>query len=47
MVGQMYFPDEHKIAVYLPLLGPIGVPLVMGLLREAKNLVVEFKRRSS
>ena len=43
----MYFPDEHKIAVYLPLLGPIGVPLVMALLREVKNLVVEFKRRSS
>ncbi|KUL87939.1 hypothetical protein ZTR_03841 [Talaromyces verruculosus] len=47
MVGQMYFPDEHKIAVYLPLLGPIGVPLVMALLREVKNLVVEFKRRRS
>lgn len=36
MVGQLYFPDEHKIAVYLPLLGPIGVPLVMGLLNELK-----------
>ncbi|EED16278.1 GPI transamidase component PIG-S, putative [Talaromyces stipitatus ATCC 10500] len=47
MVGQMYFPDEHKIAVYLPLLGPIGVPLVMGLLREVKNFVVELKRRKS
>lgn len=37
MVGQLYFPDEHKIAVYLPLLGPVGVPLVMGLLRELKG----------
>jgi phosphatidylinositol glycan class S len=36
MVGQLYFPDEHKIAVYLPLLGPVGVPLVMGLLNELK-----------
>ncbi|KAI1748905.1 phosphatidylinositol-glycan biosynthesis class S protein [Xylaria castorea] len=36
MVGQLYFPDEHKIAVYLPLLGPVGVPLVMGLLTEFK-----------
>lgn len=36
MVGQLYFPDEHKVAVYLPLLGPIGVPLVMGLLNEIK-----------
>ena len=36
MVGQLYFPDEHKIAVYLPLLGPVGVPLVIGLLNELK-----------
>ncbi|KAK3361995.1 phosphatidylinositol-glycan biosynthesis class S protein [Lasiosphaeria ovina] len=36
MVGQLYFPDEHKIAVYLPLLGPVAVPLVMGLLNEIK-----------
>lgn len=36
MVGQLYFPDEHKIAVYLPLLGPVAVPLVMGLLNELK-----------
>ncbi|KKK24276.1 hypothetical protein ARAM_004399 [Aspergillus rambellii] len=37
MVGQVYFPDEHKVAVYLPLLGPIGVPLVLGLLKEIKR----------
>ena len=37
MVGQLYFPDEHKIAVYLPLLGPVGVPLVMGLIKELKR----------
>ncbi|KAI1333894.1 phosphatidylinositol-glycan biosynthesis class S protein [Xylariaceae sp. FL0016] len=37
MVGQLYFPDEHKIAVYLPLLGPVGVPLVMGLLNQLKT----------
>ncbi|KAJ2976499.1 hypothetical protein NUW58_g8069 [Xylaria curta] len=36
MVGQLYFPDEHKVAVYLPLLGPVGVPLLMGLLTELK-----------
>ncbi|KAF2970443.1 hypothetical protein GQX73_g3127 [Xylaria multiplex] len=36
MVGQLYFPDEHKVAVYLPLLGPVGVPLLMGLLTEFK-----------
>lgn len=42
MVGQLYFPDEHKIAVYLPLLGPIGVPLLMGALNEFKQW---YKRR--
>lgn len=45
MVGQMYFPDEHKIAVYLPLLGPIGVPLVMGLLKELRHLIMELRQR--
>ncbi|KAF2664349.1 hypothetical protein BT63DRAFT_407161 [Microthyrium microscopicum] len=34
MVGQVYFPDEHKVAVYLPLLGPIAVPLVTNSVRE-------------
>jgi phosphatidylinositol glycan class S len=43
MVGQVYFPDEHKVAVYLPLLGPIGVPLVVGLLRELKQMFNELK----
>ncbi|RPA74783.1 hypothetical protein BJ508DRAFT_418441 [Ascobolus immersus RN42] len=33
MVSQVYFPEEHKVAVYLPLLGPVGVPLVMGAVR--------------
>jgi phosphatidylinositol glycan class S len=43
MVGQVYFPDEHKIAVYLPLLGPIGVPLVMGLVKELRRIVMDWK----
>jgi phosphatidylinositol glycan class S len=37
MVGQVYFPDEHKVAVYLPLLGPVAVPLVMAALKEMKS----------
>jgi phosphatidylinositol glycan class S len=43
MVGQVYFPDEHKVAVYLPLLGPIGVPLVVGLVRELKQMFSAFR----
>ena len=38
MVGQVYFPDEHKVAVYLPLLGPVGVPLVMSAVKELRRL---------
>ena len=45
MVGQVYFPDEHKFAVYMPLLGPIAVPLVMAALREIKSVVAALKRR--
>ncbi|KAJ4373959.1 GPI transamidase component [Neocucurbitaria cava] len=37
MVGQVYFPDEHKVAVYLPLLGPVAVPLIMAALKELKS----------
>lgn len=45
MVGQVYFPDEHKVAVYLPLLGPIGVPLVVGLLKELKRIAARRKAK--
>ncbi|KAJ5090935.1 hypothetical protein N7532_009619 [Penicillium argentinense] len=45
MVGQVYFPDEHKVAVYLPLLGPIGVPLIVGLMKEVKRLLAEWKAK--
>jgi len=38
MVGQVYFPDEHKVAVYLPLLGPVAVPLTMAALKELKAI---------
>ena len=47
MVGQVYFPDEHKVAVYLPLLGPIGVPLIIGLIKELRRLVSEMKQKKS
>jgi phosphatidylinositol glycan class S len=39
MVGQVYFPDEHKVAVYLPLLGPVAVPLIMAALKELKSVL--------
>ena len=45
MVGQVYFPDEHKVAVYLPLLGPVAVPLIMSALKELKSMWNSFKGR--
>ena len=47
MVGQVYFPDEHKVAVYLPLLGPIGVPLVVALIRELKVFIAKIRTRKA
>ena len=46
MVGQLYFPDEHKVAVYLPLLGPVAVPLVMGLINEVRNWIRKRRQRA-
>lgn len=39
MLQQAYFPDEHKTAVYSPLLGPFGTIILMGFVRLYK----EFK----
>jgi phosphatidylinositol glycan class S len=36
MVGLLYFPAEHKYAVYTPLFAPIAVPLVVSVLRELR-----------
>lgn len=46
MVGQLYFPDEHKVAVYLPLLGPMAVPLILGLINELKGFIARRKQRA-
>lgn len=40
MVQQNFFPQEHKIAVYLPLLGPLTIVCSLGLVR----ILTEFKR---
>ena len=34
----LYFPDEHKFAIYTPLFLPISVPVVLKLLAEIKKL---------
>ncbi|CAR24781.1 GPI-anchor transamidase GPI17 [Lachancea thermotolerans CBS 6340] len=37
MVQQNFFPQEHKIAVYLPLLGPLTVIILSGLLNALRE----------
>lgn len=37
MVAQAYFPDEHKLAVYAPLLGPLAIVVAGGWLRLWKQ----------
>ncbi|KIR35177.1 phosphatidylinositol glycan, class S [Cryptococcus deuterogattii MMRL2647] len=51
MMGLLYFPDEHKFAVYTPLFAPIAVPLIIGLLRELlsrrkRGKAVEYTEKS-
>ncbi|OWB54279.1 hypothetical protein B5S28_g124 [[Candida] boidinii] len=38
MVQQLYFPDEHKMAIYVPLLGPLISLTAVGLFKT----IVEF-----
>ncbi|KNZ51356.1 uncharacterized protein VP01_3989g1 [Puccinia sorghi] len=37
MLSLLYFPDEHKYAIYTPLFGPVLVPLVIALIKEFKS----------
>ncbi len=43
MVSMLYFPDEHKYAIYTPLFGPLALPLLMALLRELQGIVKGWK----
>ncbi|TIB15694.1 hypothetical protein E3P92_00819 [Wallemia ichthyophaga] len=34
---QLYFPDEHKYAIYLPLFGPITIPILLSIVKQIKH----------
>ncbi|KAJ3128484.1 hypothetical protein HK098_004379 [Nowakowskiella sp. JEL0407] len=38
MVAMLYFPDEHKFAVYLPLFFPLSVPVILAIFQEIKYM---------
>lgn len=44
MVQQNFFPQEHKIAVYLPLLGPLSVVMGLGLIAILKETKVPAEK---
>ncbi|RHZ83249.1 hypothetical protein Glove_99g319 [Diversispora epigaea] len=46
MVSMLYFPDEHKYAIYMPLFVPISVPLIVALLREIKEFRENKKKKN-
>ncbi|EGC36310.1 hypothetical protein DICPUDRAFT_54711 [Dictyostelium purpureum] len=37
MLSQLYFPDEHKYAVYTPLFVPVCFPIIAGVFQEFSN----------
>lgn len=43
MVPLMYFPDEHKYAVYMPFFVPAAVPLLSAIYRELTALKSKVK----
>jgi len=45
MVSMLYFPDEHKYAIYTPLFGPLALPLLMALLKELQAMFRGWKTR--
>lgn len=47
MVQQVYFPDEHKMAVYMPLLGPFATIVVLALIRLARERKVEQREKEN
>lgn len=38
MVQQAHFPSEHKLAVFLPLLGPVSSIIIIGLIKALKDM---------
>ncbi|GAM29059.1 hypothetical protein SAMD00019534_122350 [Acytostelium subglobosum LB1] len=45
MLSQLYFPDEHKYAVYTPLFVPVCFPIIAGVIQEVKNAKAKRKAK--
>jgi GPI-anchor transamidase subunit S len=47
MLALLYFPAEHKYAVYTPLFVPVAVPLLVTLRKEVSAWKKARKRRNA
>ncbi|CAO3684438.1 unnamed protein product [Umbelopsis ramanniana] len=45
MVSMLYFPDEHKYAIYMPLFVPVSVPLIMAVIKQLKEYQKEKREQ--
>ena len=39
ILAKLYFPDEHKYAIYTPFFGPISIPLLSAVIRGIKGFI--------
>ena len=47
MLAMLYFPVEHKYAVYTPLFAPVSVPILVATIKEFQAWRKERKRKSA
>ena len=45
-LAQLYFPDDQKYAIYIPLFLPIGIPVLFSLQNILSNLVRIYKQKT-
>jgi len=45
MLAMLYFPPEHKYAVYTPLFAPISAPLLVTTIKEVVSMLRARRKR--
>lgn len=44
-LAQLYFPDDQKYAIYIPLYLPVGIPVLLSLRGLIKYCLILWKQR--
>jgi GPI-anchor transamidase subunit S len=47
MLAMLYFPVEHKYAVYTPLFAPVSVPILVATIKEFRAWRKERRKKSA